>query len=107
MRAVVGLHHTPCAKHSVAITFFGEPNDGDSRSSLADSNVVDDIGPHIIGITESWVTNDVTLCWIGSGRLCKVGKARNRKKERRSVIVHQIYYTSIMKYSYGRKQIVE
>ena len=38
LRAVVGLQHTPCLINSVVITFFGEHNDGDSRSSLADNN---------------------------------------------------------------------
>ena len=35
--------------------------------------MVDDIKPHIIGITESWANNDITdLCGIGTGRLCDV-----------------------------------
>ena len=32
--------------------------------------MVDDIKPHIIGITESWANND--RCGIGTGRLCDV-----------------------------------
>ena len=34
--------------------------------------MVDDIKPHILGITESWANNDINRCGIGTGRLCDV-----------------------------------
>ena len=56
--------------------------------------MVDDIKPHIIGITESWANNDITDTELGPE-----GYVMFRKKEleegRRSVIIHQGNYTSI------------
>ena len=54
--------------------------------------MVDDIKPHIIGITESWANNDITDAELG---LEGYVMFRNGKKGRRSFIIHQGNYTSI------------
>ena len=57
--------------------------------------MVDDIKPHIIGITESWANNDITDAELGL----------------EGYVMFRFYYTSRkvyqhMKYSYRKKQIV-
>ena len=52
--------------------------------------MVDDIKPHIIGITESWANNDITDAELGLE-----GYVMFRKKGRRRFIIHQGNYTSI------------
>ena len=66
--------------------------------------MVDDINPHIIGITESWANND-----ISDAELVLEGYAMFRK-DRMGRREEEYYYTSRtpyqhMKYSYRRKQI--
>ena len=70
--------------------------------------MVDDIKPHIIGITESWANNDITNAELGLEGYVMFRKDRIG---RRGGGVLLIYYTSRtlyqhMKYSYKRKQIV-
>ena len=67
--------------------------------------MVDDIKPHIIGITETWANNDITalLNWDWKVMQC-LGKTEWEEGE------EEYYYTSRtiyqhMKYSYRRKQI--
>ena len=67
--------------------------------------MVDDIKPHIIGITESWANKDITNAELGLEGYVMFRKDRiGRRGE-------EYYYTSRtlyqhMKYSYKRKQIV-
>ena len=56
--------------------------------------VVDEIKPHIIGITESWANNDITDAELGLEGYVMFRKD-NGKKRRRSVTIHQGNYTSI------------
>ena len=70
--------------------------------------MVDDIKPHIIGITESWANNDIKNAELGLEGYVMFRKDRIG---RRGGGVLLIYYTSrtlyqLMKYSYMRKQIV-
>ena len=67
--------------------------------------MVDDIKPHIIGITESWANNDITDAELGLEGHVMFRKDRMGKGE------EEFYYTSgklyqHMKYSYRKKQIV-
>ena len=67
--------------------------------------MVDDIKPHIIGITESWANNDITNAELGLEGYLMFRKDRIERRE------EECYYTSRtlyqhMKYSYRRKQIV-
>ena len=67
--------------------------------------MVDEIKPHIIGITESWANNDITDAELGLEGYVMFRKDRMGKEE------EECYYTSRklyqhMKYSYTRKQIV-
>ena len=67
--------------------------------------MVDDIKPHIIGITESWANNDITNAELGLEGYVMFRKDRIGRRE------EKYYYTSRklyqhMKYSYTRKQIV-
>ena len=67
--------------------------------------MVDDIKPHIIGITESWAQNDITDAELGLDGYVMFRKDRIGKRE------EEYYYTSRTlyqhtKYSYGTKQIV-
>ena len=57
--------------------------------------MVDDIKPHIIGITESWANNDITYAELGLEGYVMFRKDR-MGKGRRSCIIHQGNYTSIM-----------
>ena len=67
--------------------------------------MVDDIKPHIIGITESWANNDITYAELGLEDYVMFRKDILEEGE------EECYYTSSklyqhMKYSYRRKQIV-
>ena len=68
--------------------------------------MVDDIKPHIIGITESWANNEITNAELGLEGYVMFRKDRlGREGE------EEYYYTSRtlyqhMKYNYKRKQIV-
>ena len=67
--------------------------------------MVDDIKPHIIGITESWANNDITDAELGLEGYVMFRKDRMGKGD------EEFYYTSRklyqhMKYSYRKKQIV-
>ena len=67
--------------------------------------MVDDIKPHIIGITESWANNDITDAELGLEGYVMFRKDRMLKGE------EEFYYTSRklyqhMKYSYRKKQVV-
>ena len=66
--------------------------------------MVDDIKPHIIGITESWANNDITDSELGLEGYVMFRKDRMGRKK--GGVLHQGNYTSIMKYSYRRKQIM-
>ena len=55
--------------------------------------MVDDIKPHIIGITESWANNDVTDAELGLEGYVMFRK--DWKKGMRGVNIHQGNYTSI------------
>ena len=57
--------------------------------------MVDDIKPHIIGITESWANNDITNAELGLEGYVMLRERENRKKGRRSITIHQGHYTSI------------
>ena len=66
--------------------------------------MIDDIKPHIIGITESWANNDITDAELGLEGYAMFRKDRMGRRE------EEYYYTSRtpyqhMKYSYRRKQI--
>ena len=66
--------------------------------------MVEDIKPHIIGITESWANSDITDAELGLEGYVMFRKDRIEEGE-------ECYYTSRklyqhMKYSYRRKQIV-
>ncbi len=65
--------------------------------------MVDDIKPHIIGITESWANNTITDAELRLEGYVMFRKDREEEEE-------ECYYTSRklyqhMKYSYRRKQI--
>ena len=66
--------------------------------------MVDDITPHIIGITESWANNDIT-----DAELVLEGYAMFRKdrmgRKGGGVLVYIKDTIQHMKYSYRRKQI--
>ena len=67
--------------------------------------MVDDIKPHIIGITESWANNDITDAELGLEGYVMFRKDRMGRRG------GGVYYTSRkvyqhMKYSYMKKQIV-
>ena len=80
-----------------------------ARSTINKKNeldiMVDEIKPHIIGITESWANNDISDAELGLEGYVMFSKDRiGRRGE-------ECYYTSRklnqhMKYSYTRKQIV-
>ena len=57
--------------------------------------MVDDIKPHIIGITESWANNDITDAELGLEGYAMFRKDRMKKKGKRSIIIHQGHHTSI------------
>ena len=68
--------------------------------------MVDEIKPHIIGITESWANNDITYAELGLEGYVMFRKDR---MGRRGGGVLGLLYTKEtirMKYSYRRKQIV-
>ena len=80
-----------------------------SRSIINKKNelniMVDDIKPHIIGITESWANVDITDADLGLEGYVMFRKDRMGRRK------GECYYTSRklyqhMKYSYRRKQIV-
>ena len=54
--------------------------------------MVDDINPHIIGITESWANKDMTNAELGLEGYVMFRKDRIG---RRSITIHQGHYTSI------------
>ena len=79
-----------------------------SRSIINKKNelniMVDDIKPHIIGITESWANDDITDAELGLAGNVMFRKDRMGRRE------EEYYYTSRtlyqhLKYSYRRKQI--
>ena len=57
--------------------------------------MVDDIKPHIIGITESWAHNDITDAELGLEGYVMFRKDRIGKKGGGFVIIYQGKYTSI------------
>ena len=58
--------------------------------------MVDDIKPHIIGITESWANNDITYAELGLEGYAMFRKfIMGRRGGGRSIIIHQGHYTSI------------
>ena len=66
--------------------------------------MVDDIKPHIIGITESWANNDITNAELGLE-----GYVMFRKDiigRRGGGVVLYIKESILVKYSYKRKRIV-
>ena len=56
--------------------------------------MVDDIKPHIIGITESWANNDITDAELGLEGYAMFGKDRMGRRGR-SIIINQGHYASI------------
>ena len=78
--------------------------------------MVDDIKPHIIGITESWANNDITNAELGLEGYVMFRKDRIGRRGGGVLLYikegqEEYYYTSRtlyqhMKYSYKRKQIV-
>ena len=71
-----------------------------ARSIITKKNelniMVDDIKPHIIGITESWANNDIPDAELGLEGYVMFRKDRiGRKGGGLSVIIHQGNYTSI------------
>ena len=56
--------------------------------------MVDDIKPHIIGITESWANNDITNAELGLEGYVMFRKDRIGRRGR-SITIHQGHYTSI------------
>ena len=67
--------------------------------------MVDDIKPHIIGITESWAHNDITDAELGLEDYVMFRKDRIGKKGRRSITIHQGHYTSIRSTVKGRSRL--
>ena len=58
--------------------------------------MVDDIKPHIIGITESWAHNDITDAELGLEGYVMIRKYRIGKKGgRKGYYIYQGKYTSI------------
>ena len=57
--------------------------------------MVDDIKPHIIGITESWANNDITDAELGLEGYVMFRKDRMGRRGGGSFIIHQGKYTSI------------
>ena len=49
--------------------------------------MVEDIDPHIIGITESWANTDITDAELGLTGICNVYERSNRKKGRGSYFI--------------------
>ena len=66
--------------------------------------MVDDIKPHIIGITESWANNDITDAELGLEGYVMFRKDRIGKREEECYYISRKIYQH-MKYSYWRKQI--
>ena len=67
--------------------------------------MVDDIKPHIIGITESWANNDITDAELGLEGYVMFRKDRMGKGEEEFYCTSRKLYQH-MKYSYRKKQIV-
>ncbi len=65
--------------------------------------MVDDVKPHLIGITESWANNDITDAELG---LAGYVMFRKDRIGRRGGGVLLYIKDQHMKYSYKRKQIV-
>ena len=66
--------------------------------------MVDDIKPHIIGITESWANNDITDAELGLEGYVMFRKDRIGRRGGAVLLYTKLYQH--MKYSYKRKQIV-
>ena len=67
--------------------------------------MIDDIKPHIIGITESWANNDITDAEFGLEGYVMFRKDRMGKGEEEFNYSSRKLYQH-MKYSYRKKQIV-
>ena len=67
--------------------------------------MVDDIKPHIIGITESWAHSDITDAELGLEGYVMFRKDRIGKKGRRSITIYQGHYTSIRSTVTGRSRL--
>ena len=67
--------------------------------------MVDDIKPHIIGITESWANNDITNAELGLEGYVMFRKDRIGRRGG-GVLLYIKDTIQHMKYSYKRKQIV-
>ena len=67
--------------------------------------MVDDIKPHIIGITESWANNDITDAELGLEGYVMFRKDRMGRRGGGVLLYIKKVYQH-MKYSYRKKQIV-
>ena len=67
--------------------------------------MVDDIKPHIIGITESWAHKDITDAELGLEGYVMFRKDRIGKREEEYYYISRTLYQHT-KYSYRTKQIV-
>ena len=68
--------------------------------------MVDDINPHIIGITESWANNDITNAELGLEGYVMFRKDRIGRRGGGVLLYINDTIPAYMKYSYTRKQIV-
>ena len=68
--------------------------------------MVDDIKPHIIGITESWANNDITNAELGLDGYVVFRKDRIGRRGGGVLLCTSRKLYQHMKYSYKRKQIV-
>ena len=66
--------------------------------------MVDDITPHIIGITESLAHNDITDAELGLEGYVMFRKDKIGKREEECYYISRKIYQNV-KHSYGRKQI--
>ena len=67
--------------------------------------MVDDIKPHIIGITESWANNDITDDELGLAGYVMFRKDRMGRRGCGVLLYIKENVPAYMKYSYRRKQI--
>ena len=69
--------------------------------------MVDDIKPHIVGITESWANNDITNAELGLEGYVMFRKDRIGRRGGGVILyINTRTLYQHMKYSYKRKQIV-
>ena len=70
------------------------------------NNMVDDVTPHIIGITESWANNDITDAELGLEGYVMFRNDRMGRRGGGVLLYIKETIPAFMKYCYRKKQIV-